>query len=756
MLKSVGRASAFVLFATASGVYAATPSIHEVHLFRDSFGMAHLYADREEDGFYGLGYAIAEDRLQQVLTLYVAVRGELAATFGPKLPALPSDSPEAQGNESSLSDTVASDLDVRRFRLLQTARQNFSRLPLQYQRDLRAYIAGLAAYMAQHPRYTPAWAPPLEPALPMAVLDLLVQEAKNVCDRRRADSQLPNAFVVPPIRVSGPTAFSASNAWAIAGSRTADGRVLFESDSHSPIEEYGTLFYPYRIKAGDLDVMAFEPAGSAMPFFGHSPYFAWGITEAPRFVADCYGVTVEHRSARRFLFDGHIQSLEAVPYSIAVKGARSVRGVFEYSHHNGVESPVTARAGDVAYVVSYASADRIGLQGGEYYLMAKAHTRDELEAALAERDAYPANLVVGGADGTIMYIRPGRIPIRAAGVDARQVLDGNSSTTLWQGVHAYSQLLKLINPIQGYVGNSNVSPDMMFPVSPLQPADYPAYFGFDAGATNSRELRLIELLDHAKSVTLDEAMSFAMDEMIIPTRSWAGAIRHALQDHPEFIAAQQPEYRQFAEDLTQFDGNFSKESRGALDHSELRRVLFDNHKSAMASLCEAIEANWPLTRDQQQLLLTAIGETRQHMLDYYGRTDLSWGDVHRIGRGGVDLPVGGGILLLGTDPGSVGQAASTVQAESLRALEFVNDSKTKRQRLIGGQRIPFVVHFAADGVQSYAQALWGISDNPNSKHYSDQARLASEKILRPIPLTRPALQAVGATESVLTIPSESD
>jgi len=54
-----------------------------VTIFRDRWGMAHLYAAREEDGFFGLGYATAEDRLEQVLLLYLGVKGELAAAFGP-------------------------------------------------------------------------------------------------------------------------------------------------------------------------------------------------------------------------------------------------------------------------------------------------------------------------------------------------------------------------------------------------------------------------------------------------------------------------------------------------------------------------------------------------------------------------------------------------------------------------------------------------------------------------------------------------
>ena len=165
---------------------------HQVHMYRDSVGMAHLYAEREQDAFYGLGYASGEDRLEQVLTLYVAVRGELAATFGPKTPTLPGNSTSAD-SAGPLSDAVASDIAARRFRLLETARKNFPKLPQTYQRDLQGYIAGLRAYMQEHSERTPKWAPPLEPALPLALLHVLVNEAAHVCEARRArDGKSPS------------------------------------------------------------------------------------------------------------------------------------------------------------------------------------------------------------------------------------------------------------------------------------------------------------------------------------------------------------------------------------------------------------------------------------------------------------------------------------------------------------------------------------------------------------------------------------
>jgi acyl-homoserine-lactone acylase len=744
-----------------------------VNIYRDSYGMPHLYAVREEDAFFGLGYALGEDRLLQVLTWYVATRGELAAKFGRTPPPLPSADAFSgvDDKESPLHDSVQSDIAARKYMLLAKARRNLARLPRQLQNDLRSYIHGLSAYMRDHPERTPSWAPPLEPALPLALNHLQSSEQQFTCkasreaDREASATRTSAEYSPTNLQFS----LGASNAWAVAGSRTADGRVLMAADSHGSIEGYGTTFYPYRIKAGALDIVAFDRPGTLQFLFGHSRYFAWGLTEGPRYVADCYRIQVDPKSPRQFAYDGTIRTMTAVPYRVRVKGGDTVTGTFEYTHHNGVLSPVEERDGNVAYVVSYSYADRIGLGAGEGYRVATARTRDELEQALAQRDAYPANLIIGGGDGTIMYIRPGRIPIRPPGVDVRRTLDGNTSATAWRGIHPYSDLLKIINPPQGYISNSNISPDMMYPQPFLRPSDYPNYFAFEPGFTSARQQRLVELLDHATGMSVEDAAAIVMDETLTVSRPWGPAFAKVLADRPELLEGRPAELEPFLRELARFDGVFSKDSRGALYHEFLRRALHEHHAGEMDALQRAVEAA-QLSLNQQNLLVQAAQEALNSMSARFGRLDLNWGDVHRVKRGDVDLPIGGGVLVGGAIVGGLLPAATAWQvahlgveppartAATLRALFFSTDPTTGVEYLVSGERIPFLVHFAADGVQSYAQTLWGVSDNPTSPHYADQCRLASDKILRPIPLSITSLErdhAMVPSPSLQAIPGRS-
>ncbi|HWK50128.1 MAG TPA: penicillin acylase family protein, partial [Steroidobacter sp.] len=554
----------------------------EVTLIRDRYGTPHLYAASEHDAFFGLGYAYGEDRLRQVLLSYLQVQGRLAEVFGAGSLA---DQPGLQMPATTVSDTVASDLEARRLRYIEDARVNFDRLPKQLQRNLRAYIAGLQHYMYEHPSRVPEWAPRLEPALPLALLaEMMTLDFRGICDSRLAAGD-----------ASGHSS-KQSNAWAVSGARTSSGAVIFSSDSHGPLQtEFGPAFYNWRMKAGALDVLSFDLPGTASFFFAHTDRFAWGWTEGKRNVVDCYAVRVEADQPRQYRFDGKIARIEAVPYRIEVKGAAPLTGEFEYTRHNGVRSVVVKRQGDIAYVLSSPYLGRWGLAAGEYYRMALARDRGELTRALADREIYPANLVAAGRDGTLLYIRPGRIPMRKAGVDPEQILDGNRSATAWRGVHSYSELLKLVDPPQGFISNSNVSPDRMYADSPFRPQDYPAYFGFEPGLTTTRQQRLLELLGSPAPLTEEAVKAIVMDSKLPGTEHWGPAIETAAQASCGEARAQSPEMRKVIAELRNFDGVFGKESKAALYFAMMRGELTMNQPAAVDDIVVAVEGSKPLS-----------------------------------------------------------------------------------------------------------------------------------------------------------------
>jgi acyl-homoserine lactone acylase PvdQ len=685
--------------AAAAATVAEAPA-GKVNLYRDRWGMPHIYAAREEDGYFGLGYAAGEDRLEGVLVSYLAARGELAAAFGPgPLPLGRSVEPR-----TIIPDTVEFDRVNLRGRYLEEARDNFPRLPAQTRANLTAYVSGLQRYMADHPERVPAWAPPLEPALPAAFYAMLFHaEGQNACD-----GKLPKPASAAPKGMHG------SNAWALTPARTSTGGAIFAADSHSDIELFGGFFYPWRMKAGPLDVFADGITGMAVLMKGHSRHYAWAWTEGKRFVADCYELQTLKDDPRSYRFDGAIRRIEAKPYRIAVRGAAPVEGEFEYTRHNGVLSPVVARDGERAWVSSPTYAGRAGFADDQMRRVALAADRRELEAALQGQDLYPANLLLAGADGSVLYIRPGRVPVRPAGWQPDTPLDGSTSATAWRGLHPYADKLKLWNPPEGYITNENISPDMMFAAPKLNPADYPAYFGFQPGATGTRQKRAIELLEGTGRISLERAQEIVFDDLAPNTAAWAPVLAALAGE----FRTEPADVRSLLASAGRFDGHFSPESRSALHMAELRDALQVRSAEQVRKIDADIVAGRSLGPEQRGLVLAAARDAAARLSKAFGTIDLGFGDVYVTGRGQLTAPGRGRAFY-----GAGNEAA-------LLANYYGPPGPDGRRRHYGGTRAPFLVSFGKP-LRSFSLALYGQSDDPNSPHFSDQSPLLAQRILKP-------------------------
>lgn len=60
------------------------------------------------------------------------------------------------------------------------AKLGFERFEPQMQKDYRYFIKGIERYMREHPHEVPVWAPPLDPSLPVAVLDAALWGVNDV------------------------------------------------------------------------------------------------------------------------------------------------------------------------------------------------------------------------------------------------------------------------------------------------------------------------------------------------------------------------------------------------------------------------------------------------------------------------------------------------------------------------------------------------------------------------------------------------
>ena len=105
--------------------------------------------------------------------------------------------------------------------------------------------------------------------------------------------------------------------------------------------------------------------------------------------------------------------------------------------------------------------------------------------------------------------------------------------------------------------------------------------------------------------------------------------------------------------------------------------------------------------------------TRRH-----GRWDVAWGDVHRVRRGTVDVPVGGCSGALGC----------------FRVLGFTRDAGRQARRPTRGDGWVLAVEFG-DVPRAYSVLAYGESPNPESPWHADQAAMFARGEMKKVAFT---------------------
>ena len=720
------RAVVLLLVALAPALPAQRATI-----YRDTWGVPHIYADREEDGWYALGYATAHDEMDWILRITLAARGDAAAALG--------------------KEGLEYDIASRLWRHAAESKAGLARLSPELRLGYERWIQGFTRYMKEHPSEVPAWAPVLSAAdlvgISRWLLWLAYQAGDGLAKCRASGAKLAQADIAALENRS----VAASNEWVVSPWRTADSAMIVLSDPHGGVD--GQFVYEFRIHAGRFEAAGY--AMGAMPLLVQTRNVSWGMTTGAPSVADCYEVALEPGRTDRYLYDGKSLPIEKEVTRIPVKGGETVVRTMEYTRHNGVMSPVVARAEGKVWVVSTSYMHRAGDFDEEVYRMVLAKNVREVKEAMRIQGMFPQNVMVGDADGNSFYVRAGRTPKRAAGVDWRKALDGNSSKTAWLGIHPFEDLVQIENPPTGYMQNNNIGPDRMFDGSPLVRDRYPDYIYNDTpDRTNSRARRVLEVLSRSVRFSVDDAMQLALDEGWIDTETWKDVLRRSLDRTPDRVRNLTPDARQLADRILHFDGQARVDSKAALGFWYWRTTMLaqSGATGTMAVLEAGRKTDVPLSDDIGTKVLNAIDGAVAAMAKE-GRSDAALGDVFRIGRPGERSFPLGGVALAPDDRRLCESLASwnLLCVHTLRAFTGGKPDSTGRRYAEIGSRLLRLTIFTKP-IQSFTLHNFGQTSRKDSPHRDDQAQLTSERRLKPVLFEKSELMPQVKSEITLEIP----
>lgn len=726
MTRLVTVALPVLLTACVSPIEKDTVSGQAVTVYRDDWGVPHIYAATEALGFYGLGYAQAEDRLTKLLGAVYWSQGRRAELEGEAL--------------------LASDIEQRRWRHTQEGSAGFARLDAQVRNNYRAFVAGVEHYMTEHPEQVPAWAPPLD-VVDLVSINRAVFWAGYAAVLGPAECRQPEDNSQSGIpRYADRQSRGASNGWVLAPARTANGATLLLADPH--VELQSPAYYEYRIHAGELESAGF--ALGPLLWQAHNRHVSWAMTTGNPDMWDCYAVEVDPDNPSRYRYDGEWRDMLRMDETFAVRGGATVEKTFEYTRHNGVLSPVVARDGTTAFVVSTSQMHDAGLLENEIHAMNHAGSVRELRSALRSLGMFPQNLVAGDAAGGIYYLRAGKTPVRPAGYDWTGPVPGNGSETAWRGFYTLDDMVERVNPPQGFIQNNNASPDRMFAAGNLDASDYPTgVFNDTPGRITTRGLRSIEVLSDAEHFTIADAREHAFDETWVTAGSWIWALGYALDQLPEWLEQQQAETVNLVHRLLSFDGVASSDSVAALN--------FYYWRAGMPEVLQApgFEHLQTLPWDKADFspefasaILSEAARAANTMIDELGSTDVAMGTVFRVGRGEGSWPLGGETITAPDIPSCLADLSPLCE-RTMRAFASGPPNERGQRRAYRGSTAMRLVELG-EPLRSWSLYVHGQSDDPGSPHYDDQARLLSERRFKPTYFNRDELEGHIASTTVLT------
>lgn len=635
-------------------------------IYRDDFGVPHVYAETMEGAAFGIGYAQAEDRLEELLKNYRKAAGTMSEAFG--------------------EDYFRHDYRQRMWQHERIAREKFSEVNPKVQATCKAYIRGVKKFMDDHPEQVPDWAPELHDYNPVMLSRYIIWGWPE----GQAAGDLSRGGVRPD-----PVAYRGSNEWLISGDRTQDGAVIACIDPH--LGWYGEFrFYEQRMYA-PKDGFACSGAcilGVPMPGLGHNEYLSVAMTTGGPDTADVYVETVNPENAKQYKVDDDWREMTTLTDTIRVKtddGINEQDVSIDYTHHG----PVVARKDGQAYTMALAYFDELGLMD-ELYNVFTSKNLEEAKEALSTRQLMPQNIMIGTVDGDMFYVRTGRVPIRNHEHPTDHPIPGDVSHNDWAGIHPFEDLVQITNPPQGYMQNCNISPAVMMKESPLLPDNYkkPYLYQADTGPAHQRAQMALEILAANDSFSVEEAIDLAFCPQVLGGEAWQERISQAWGSAAADVKT--GDTKSLYDNILGWNRRSDPESVGALSFHEFKRAL-KGHSSRV-----------DVPQDLgDTAIIEALQAAAKKLREEHGRMNVRFGDVYRVGRDGSEktYPVGGGTLR------SAGMATP-------RAISFGKRGELYVGR--GGQTSTQIVVLTKPP-RSYMVLPLGESDHRDSPHWDDQA-----------------------------------
>ncbi len=714
-----------------------------VEIRRDTYGVPHIYADKVPAAMFGFGYAQAEDHLALMADFYLEAQGKLAETFK-------GDDPNTRGTDSveTMEELLRSDLTARLFRVAADVEEQWAVVndkddpswTFSTSDMVEAFAAGVNRFRAVNPEKVPSWVPSFtgQGILAMGHLQAILGHSAMLATTMVQRGQTPTfGFLTRPA-----SEWAGSNQFAVGPSRMQDKEsTVVLAAPHLPF--YGhTVWYEAHLSAGPLNVIGATFYGLPVLPMAHNGRIAFSETsnQGGADGADVFSLDVLKSDSTRYRLGDGDAAFQTVLETVTLADGTTHTHTLVYADLGGFRCPVIAPLGTADFssydeiLVGCTTTDRDIWVLTQLLKMDLAQSVDEFKAAMEGRHLDMWNFAVGSDTGDIYYLCNSRHPVRVKANHRSSIISGSDPANHWQGIVPFAQLPQVTNPAAGYFQNCNNSPGWLTAEweKTIKISDYPEDICSHSEDRGLRPRRMLALLEASGKLghTYKGLQDIAMDTYLLAAEWYVPMFRDGfarLGGSGEIRNG-----NMIAKALAVFDGWDYR----ADVHSRASTLFHAFGATVKGEVKTAPEDRPQGTLSDGELIgaLNQLGSVYQE-LSSNGLNEIpEWGDVHRIKRGNVDVP------MIGSESWS--------QAIHLTGTEDPDNDGIGHAWT--GSSFVMLTQLGPDGVRAMSMKPWGQSDDPTSAHYSDLTRLFAESRYKPVWFDRAEVEA--NTESTKVLP----
>ncbi|MAV32223.1 MAG: acylase [Gammaproteobacteria bacterium] len=654
-----------------------------VEIIRDEWGIPHIFGKTDADTVFGTLYAQAEDDFNRIEENYLNAMGRLS---------------EAEGEGE-----LYRDLRMKLFIDPKTLKQQYTESPPWLKRLMDAFADGLNYYLHTHPETIPRVLFHFEPWMALSFSEgsiggdierVQLQDLQNfygpndlVAQRKSANDNEPrgsNGFAISPKNSSS------GNALLLINPHTS---FFFRSEVHMVSEEglnaYGAVTW-----------------GQFFVYQGFNEKTGWMHTSSRADAIDEYSEKIIER-ADGFYYQYGDQELKLQEKIVELKFLKAnqlhSRKFSVYFSHHG---PIIRSEGDRWVSIKLMQKPVEALT--QSYMRTLARSYEDFNETMELRTNSSNNTVFADSNGNIAYYHGNFIPRRDPQFNWNSPLDGSNPLTEWNGLHELDEMITLLNPENGWIQNTNNWPFSAAAEFSPKPEDFPGYMANNS--ENPRGIHAVRVLENEKSFDLNSLLAAAYDSQL---PAFEPLIETLIETAKE---EQQSEKINAAINvLSTWDFRFSLESVETSLASFWGDELFRTALPLAAS--NKINIYDYLNDESAPLMLDALKEAIRLLESSFGHWLVPWGEVNRYQRNNGNI-----VQQFDDSLPSLPVAFASSRWGSLASFGARAYPGTRRLYGTSGNSFVAAVEFG-DRVRARAITVGGLSNNPSSRHFSDQAEM---------------------------------